>query len=227
MQLIDYTVLRELVPHYRARLGNTRGVEQEHVLFWLSIYLDSTLNRWGIDTLLRKAHFLGQSSVESRDYTSMYEDKNDHSPVSGQHYEHKHDLGNTHPGDGATYIGRGMLQLTGRSNYETYGDAVDTWHEEHDNLEEPNYASPMCLSRRLDLTHHPQRASDFPAAIETACAYWIGRHINRYADKDDAEGVTHCINSALLELGKREQRTEKAKTLLYAAEAAEAFRSPS
>lgn len=218
---IDYMLLRQLVPHYRLRKGNTRGVEQEKVLFQLAISLEPILNRWGIDTFLRKAHFLGQTSVESRDFTSMYEDNNDHTPVDGKRYEAKKNLGNTQAGDGAKYIGRGMLQLTGRDNYRRIGKSVDDWHVKHDSVVAEDNSNPMCLTRKLDLVNHPEHVAEFPAAIETACAYWIGRHINLFADKDDALGVTHCINARLLALNERKERTATAKKLLDAPDASE------
>ena len=44
---IDYALLRALVPHYRPHPHNTRGAEQEKVLFLLALYLDPVLDRWG------------------------------------------------------------------------------------------------------------------------------------------------------------------------------------
>lgn len=45
MHAIDYTLLRQLVPHYRARSGNTRGSVQEQILVMLGVYLEPTLDR--------------------------------------------------------------------------------------------------------------------------------------------------------------------------------------
>ncbi len=49
-------------------------------------------------------------------------------------YEGRADLGNTHPGDGARYHGRGYLQLTGRANYRAYGERLHLPLEENPDL---------------------------------------------------------------------------------------------
>lgn len=165
---------------------------------------------------MRKAHFLGQNSVESRDYTSMVEDNNDGTPVSGERYEGRADFGNTHRGDGARYIGRDVLQLTRRDIYDRVGTKVDRWHQAHDDVAQTESASPMCLTESIDLVDHPERPSAFPGAIETACAFWLNHNINHYADQDSVLLVTQAISGGLLNLSERVARTEKAKRLLAA-----------
>lgn len=44
--------------------------------------------------------------------------------ASGDEYEGRADLGNTQPGDGRRYKGRGFVQITGRANYGTYGQKI-------------------------------------------------------------------------------------------------------
>lgn len=64
----------------------------------------------------------------------------------------KLNLGNTEPGDGATYHGRGYVQLTGRDNYERVGREMG-----------------------LDLVHHPELAADRETAAKIALHYWDAR----------------------------------------------------
>ena len=73
-----------------------------------------------ITTPLRHAHFLAQIGHESGGFLWTEE------LASGDAYENRDDLGNTEPGDGRRFKGRGLIQLTGRANYARFSEFVDT-----------------------------------------------------------------------------------------------------
>src|SRR5512139_346805 len=76
-------------------------------------YLPAAMEKYGINTKLRIAHFLGQLCHESDHFRTLQE------YASGARYEGRRDLGNVFRGDGRKYKGRGGIQLTGRANYKT------------------------------------------------------------------------------------------------------------
>lgn len=80
-------------------------------------------------------------------------------------------LGNTRPGDGYRYRGRGWIQLTGRANYRAMGAILS-----------------------LPLEANPDLASKPDVAALTACAYWTQRKINDPADARDFVEVTKRVN---------------------------------
>jgi len=74
------------------------------------------MRKYGVGkTPLERAHFLAQTNHESGNF--IYKEE----IASGTAYEGRKDLGNTQPGDGVRYKGRGYIQLTGRANYKKYG----------------------------------------------------------------------------------------------------------
>jgi predicted chitinase len=80
--------------------------------------LNSCLTRYDITTTLRLRHFLSQIAHESGGLQWMEE------IADGSDYEGREDLGNTEAGDGCKFKGAGVIQLTGRANYQAFSDAI-------------------------------------------------------------------------------------------------------
>lgn len=138
-----------------------------------------------LDTGLRLAHFMGQCAHESGGFRYMEE------IASGAAYEGRADLGNTQPGDGKRYKGRGPIQLTGRANYRAFGREVG-----------------------IDFEAHPEIVAFPSIGLMAAVRYWNSRGLNAKADADDLLGITKAINGGTNGLEDRKVQTAKAKGLI-------------
>ena len=139
-----------------------------------------------INTPLRQAHFLAQVGHESGQlrYTEEI--------ASGAAYEGRKDLGNTQPGDGVRFKGRGLIQLTGRANYTAFAQACGQ-----------------------DVVANPELVAQKPAlAVDAAVWFWGEHGLNALADKDDVLGITKCINGGTNGLADREALLARAKWFL-------------
>ena len=128
-------------------------------------HINATLTEFEINTPLRRAHFLAQLAHESGEFNYVEE------IASGAAYEGRTDLGNTQPGDGRRFKGRGLIQITGYFNYRACGDALG-----------------------IDLVQQPHLLSRDDLACRSAGWFWDWQQINRAADADDVEWVTYVIN---------------------------------
>lgn len=142
----------------------------------------------GIDTPLRKAHFLAQLGHESCNLTYCEE------LADGRAYEGRTDLGNTYPGDGTKFKGRGLIQITGRFNYSAYGK-----HKNRDFVTPANYEL---------------LAKDPSLAVDVSCWFWTRHGLNTLADRDDLRAVTKVINGGFNGLADRQSRLVRAKCFL-------------
>jgi putative chitinase len=150
--------------------------------------LTTMMTKSQIGTPLRVAHFLAQIGHESGDLQYSQE------LADGSAYEGRLDLGNTQPGDGPKFKGRGLIQLTGRANYAAYGKARN-----RDFVTPQNYLAI---------------ATDKNLVVDVSCWYWTTHNLNRLADNDDLNGITKAINGGLNGLSDRAAHLQRAKCLL-------------
>lgn len=149
-------------------------------------HLNETMHKYNINTPLRIAHFLAQLTHETMSLRYSEE------IASGAAYEGRANLGNTQPGDGKRFKGRGLIQLTGRANYTSYKNATG-----------------------IDVVSNPKIVSDDPqVCVDVAGWYWDKNKINALADKDDVRAVTRRINGGYNGLEDRKNYLRKAKQVL-------------
>ncbi len=183
---VDGDFIRAVAP----RFTGARAAAQARIIGAISGAFAPTLAAYAISTPLRIAHFMGQVTHECAGFRTTEEF------ASGAAYEGRADLGNTRPGDGPRYKGRGLIQLTGRANYRRIGAALD-----------------------LPLEDRPELAADPLISLRIACEYWRSRDINTPADADDLLTVTRRVNGGLNGLEDRRGFLRRAKAALAAIQA--------
>lgn len=182
-----------------------------------------TCAEFGIDTPLRQAHFIAQIKVESANFKAVKENLNYRpstvrklfgrhriSEAQIQQYAKTRDkkwlfdilyggrfgkknLGNTEPGDGSRFIGRGLKQLTGRDNYTRYSQ--DTYGDDR-------------------ITKNPELLERSPDVAKSAGWYWKQRGLSKIADKDDIRAMTKAVNGGYNGLEDRKRALKQARILL-------------
>ncbi|WP_434381037.1 LysM peptidoglycan-binding domain-containing protein [Melittangium boletus] len=148
-------------------------------------HINRAMSEAGINTPKRQAAFLAQLGHESGGLRYMEE------IASGAAYEGRRDLGNTQPGDGTRFKGRGPIQLTGRANYRAAGKALG-----------------------LDLENNPRQAASPEVGFRTAAWFWNSRNLNSLADKGDFRGITKRVNGGYNGLADREAYYRRALNTL-------------
>ena len=155
---------------------------------------------YAIDTPRRIAAFLGQVGVESgelrydKELGSKWNKKDvgNRFEAVGTLYEGRKNLGNNQPGDGPRFIGRGILQLTGRANYTN-----------------------MSKKLGVDLVNNPELACEPEISTKIACEYFKERGLLALADDWKLEEITRRVNgNAKLHHDLRVKYSENALNIL-------------
>lgn len=174
---------------FRKKLAAIYDRTQAHTIDRYAAHLEAGMASAFIDTPLRQAHFLAQVGHESGGlrWTEEF--------TTGAAYEGRASLGNRQPGDGRRFKGRGLIQLTGRANYEAFADDEN----EPDILAEPSRV-----------------ATDPRLAALTATWFWRVKRLNPLADLDDLVAVTRRVNGGTNGLADRREILDRAKRVLGA-----------
>ncbi|MNS02526.1 Spore cortex-lytic enzyme precursor [compost metagenome] len=90
--------------------------------------------------------------------------------ASGEAYNNRANLGNTQPGDGPRYKGRGYIQLTGRANYRYFGNKLG-----------------------VDLENNPDLAMRPDIAAKVVAEFWKFWKIPAIAQRGDWQGVNRKV----------------------------------
>ena len=180
--------------------------------------LNKTFEKYEINTPLRQAAFIGQVQHESNNFKVLQENLNysakglmatwpsrfpdidtaeryEHQPekIANKVYGGRADLGNTEDGDGWRFSGKGLIQLTGRSNFTVCG---------------------LALGRPF--AEHPELVLEPENAALTAGWFFNKRGLNSLADNEDWTTITKRINGGVIGLQDRIDRIHKAMDILGA-----------
>ena len=190
----DFTVekLRKLIPR------------NPYVDDWYEA-LSEILPEYEINTTPRVAAFLAQTIHESAGFTALKENLNyqakslmrvwprlfpneevankyahNQQAIANRAYGSRMGNGPESSGDGWKFCGRGLIQLTGRNNYQAFADSLE-----------------------MDIEEVPEYLSTFEGAVQSACWFWETNNLNQWADKNDMLTLTKKINGGTLGIEDR------------------------
>ena len=181
--------------------------------------LSQLLPDYEINTAQRIAAFVAQCSHESGGFTALKENlnykavtlrkifpkyfpsddlanayanmPNKHEAIANRVYASRMGNGDEHSGDGYRYCGRGLIQLTGKTNYQSFADSLE-----------------------MNVEDVPEYLATFEGAAQSACWFWESNNLNQWADKGDIVTLTKRINGGTIGLEDRIKHYEHALHVL-------------
>jgi len=179
--------------------------------------LSQALPDYEINTPKRVAAFLAQCGHESGGFTAIKENLNykaeslvkvwpkyfnasnandyahNQEKIANRAYANRMGNGSEESGDGFKFCGRGLIQLTGRSNYQAFADSI-----------------------QISIDDASEYLKTFEGCVQSACWFWEANNLNKWADADDIEKMTKIINGGTLGLDDRTRRYQQALQILGA-----------
>ena len=181
--------------------------------------LSQLLPDYEINTAQRIAAFVAQCSHESGGFTALKENlnykavtlrkifpkyfpsddlanvyanmPNKQEAIANRVYASRMGNGDEHSGDGYRYCGRGLIQLTGKTNYQSFADSLE-----------------------MNVEDVPEYLATFEGAAQSACWFWESNNLNQWADKGDIVTLTKRINGGTIGLEDRIKHYEHALHVL-------------
>jgi putative chitinase len=95
--------------------------------------------------------------------------------------------------EGWKFCGRGLIQLTGKSNYQAFADSLE-----------------------MDINDVPEYLATFEGAAQSACWFWETNKLNQWADAGDILTLTKRINGGTIGLEDRKKHYDHALHVLGA-----------
>lgn len=158
----------------RQQLQASTGSTAARAAAWLP-HIQRACEIFAINTPARMAAFFAQIGHETGRLVYVREIWG---PTPAQRgYEGRKDLGNTRPGDGKKYLGRGLIQTTGRANYAAARVGLNVY-----------------LESVPDFERHPELLEQHEWAALSAAWYWHSRGLNALADAGNFLLITRRIN---------------------------------
>lgn len=113
--------------------------------------------------------------------------------IANRIYASRMGNGDEASGDGFRYCGRGLIQLTGKTNYQNFADSL-----------------------QMDVRDVPEYLATFEGAAQSACWFWESNNLNKEADAGDIKTMTRKINGGYIGLEDRIKHYEHALHVLGA-----------
>lgn len=115
------------------------------------------------------------------------------SKIANRVYANRMGNGDESSGDGFRYCGRGLIQLTGKSNYQAFADSLE-----------------------MKVQDVPEYLATFEGAAQSACWFWETNNLNKFADAGDILNMTKRINGGTIGLEDRQKHYNHALHVLGA-----------